>query len=448
MTTLKFAAENKEIKQDSAKSEDWIVLIADDDEEVHFTTKRVLRDFTYIKRKVRFLHAHSAKETKEFVANNPNIAIILLDVVMEQNDSGLLLISYIREELKNDIVQIVIRTGQPGYAPEYRVTAKYAINDYLDKKDQTVQKLYNTLTTSLRSYNLMHSLRHEIKERESAEKKLRDYQEGLEKLVDERTNELKEANIALEASVRKAEYANSAKSDFLNSMSHEFRTPLHGILSFSGFGIEKSSTANKETILRYFTKIKDSAKRLLDLVNDLLDLAKLEAGKVVYKFRETKLSDIVRRTIDELDAYARKQNVSIIFVEPNFDDTANIDSAKIAQVIINLISNAIKFSNTGEEIQLKLANDTDSIIFSVSDTGLGIPVEERKYIFKKFVQSSKVKSDAKGTGLGLPICKRIIEDHKGDIWLEDHTEKGSIFKFKIPKLVNRRSENSSDTYLG
>ena len=435
---LKFAAEGKKNRLGLAEKKDWIVLVADDDEEVHSTTRRILKSFSYKGRGIQLLHAYSAKETEKLVARTPDVALILLDVVMETTDSGLLVVDHIRGKLKNDIVQIVLRTGQPGHAPEHKAVVDYMINDYLNKNELTVQRILNVVIISLRAFNLTYTLQCEVGERKLAEQQLREYREGLERLVDKRTDELKKANIALEGAVREAEDANRAKSGFLNAMSHEFRTPMHGILSFASFGIKKYSIANRETILRYFTKIDASARRLLKLVNDLLDLAKLEAGRVVYEIERVRLSDIVRDAIGELDAYADELAVSVTFVEPGFDDTVEVDSAKISQVIVNLLSNAVKFSKAGEEVQLKLAEDGNLIVLAVKDAGIGIPEKEREGIFKKFVQGSKTKSFVQGTGLGLPICKRIVEDHNGKIWVEEGTPKGSIFKFSIPKRKDLR----------
>ena len=147
---LKFAA--SEAKEDLTQKRPWKVLIVDDQEEVHQVTEMVLDDFEFQKRPIEFINAYSAAEAKKMIDNHPDIAVILLDVVMEEEDSGLKLVKYIREELENNLVRIILRTGQPGEAPEKEVIKNYDINDYKEKTEVTSKKLYTMLMTSLRSY--------------------------------------------------------------------------------------------------------------------------------------------------------------------------------------------------------------------------------------------------------------------------------------------------------
>ncbi|MCP4350719.1 MAG: SpoIIE family protein phosphatase [Desulfobacterales bacterium] len=143
----------------------WIVMIVDDEKAVHDTTVRVLEDFSFEGRELHFLNAYSGEEAKEMIKECPGTAVILLDVVMETDHAGLEVVRYIRNELNNDIVQIILRTGQPGQAPEHKVIAEYSINDYKSKTELTVQKLFTTITTSLRAYRITEKLKQEMAER-------------------------------------------------------------------------------------------------------------------------------------------------------------------------------------------------------------------------------------------------------------------------------------------
>ncbi|MCP4756365.1 MAG: response regulator [Proteobacteria bacterium] len=270
------------------------------------------------------------------------------------------------------------------------------------------------------------SLIREIAERNRLEEMLTDYNERLEEMVRERTIELVEAK-------SQAEAANRAKSEFLANMSHELRTPLHGILSFSSFGKKKIEQANKEQLLDFFTEINSSGNRLLNLLNDLLDLAKLEAGKMEYQFRRSKLSALVEIVLSELSAFSHEKEVDIDFKRPGFDDTAEFDSDKILQVVRNLLSNAIKYSPSKSTVQMEIHDLDSNVGLSVCDSGIGIPAEEADDIFEKFVQSSMTSTGAGGTGLGLPICRQIIGDHKGGIWAENNPDQGATFSFSVPK---------------
>ncbi|HOJ63209.1 MAG TPA: DUF3369 domain-containing protein [Spirochaetota bacterium] len=152
---LIFAEEEISSFDKSDKKEYWKILIVDDDKEVHTITKLVLNNLSFKEKYLQFLSAYSAKETKDILKEHPDIAIVLLDVVMEEDDAGLKLISYIREELKNKLIRIVLRTGQPGLAPEEKVIIDYDINDYKSKTELTTQKLYTTIISALRTYNDM-----------------------------------------------------------------------------------------------------------------------------------------------------------------------------------------------------------------------------------------------------------------------------------------------------
>ncbi len=236
--------------------------------------------------------------------------------------------------------------------------------------------------------------------------------------------ELKQGMIA-------AENANNAKSEFLANMSHELRTPLHGILSFSSFGLKHYDAASPEKLLKYFQRIETSGKTLLDLLNDLLDLSKLEAKMTMFEFRPTAINNLIVSVIEEFHLLAEERSISIRFDDSNQSPKVHIDRMKISQVIRNLISNALKFSNDNTEISVMTRADRNTISVSVQDTGIGIPDNELDVIFNKFTQSTRTNSGAGGTGLGLAICKEIINGHDGTI-LASNTPKGTLITFNLP----------------
>ena len=229
-----------------------------------------------------------------------------------------------------------------------------------------------------------------------------------------------------------AEEAARTKSEFLANMSHELRTPLHGILSFAGFGLKKYSDLEPNKLHDYFQQIDRSGRILLALLNDLLDLSKLEAGKMNFHFEKEDLNAWVSVILDEFESLTLEKQLRIEYKPPDFNPVVWHDQRRIMQVVRNLLSNAIKFSNTGGKIVLKICKQNAMVQVSVRDHGVGVPETELQAIFDKFTQSSQTKTGAGGTGLGLSICREIIAAHKGRIWAANNADGGAIFTFELP----------------
>ncbi|MBE9532981.1 MAG: HAMP domain-containing histidine kinase, partial [Proteobacteria bacterium] len=226
--------------------------------------------------------------------------------------------------------------------------------------------------------------------------------------------------------------ANKSKSEFLANMSHELRTPMHGILSFSSFGIENIDTVPKEKLLKYFTYIKVSGERLMALLNDLLDLSKLDVKKVDYVFKEHDLVQLLKSCY--VEQLQRIKDLGLIVEVNTSDDVVKwvFDSVRIGQVITNLLSNAIKFSPKDSKITVTIFIELDELVFRIQDEGVGIPEGELESIFDAFSQSSKTNTGAGGTGLGLAISQKIIREHGGQLWGENNLERGASFSFTLP----------------
>ncbi len=238
-----------------------------------------------------------------------------------------------------------------------------------------------------------------------------------------------------------AETANLAKSEFLANMSHELRTPLHAILSFAKYGEKRIESASRKELVRFFSQIATSGQRLLPLIDSLLDLAKLESGKMAYDFQSLDLIVEIRSAIHEIMPLAEKKGLSIQFDADDVSTIACFDQATIAQVIRNLLANGVKFSNqhTTIIISFEIQEDTNTKSFlktTISNFGIAIPAVELNTIFDKFAQSSKTKTGAGGTGLGLSICKQIVEDHGGRIWASHGKNGDTQFHFTLP--IRRR----------
>ncbi len=242
----------------------------------------------------------------------------------------------------------------------------------------------------------------------------------------------KRAEEGLRAAKDAAETANRAKSQFLANMSHELRTPLHAILSCAGFGIRRIDMSSLTKLRNYFTQIDRSGRTLLALLNDLLDLAKLESGKMSFSFETTNLDDLITRASEEFDAYISERHLQLQLDAPEDLPPIPLDSLKILQVLRNLLSNAVKFSPEGGIISLSITVEKQVVKMTVCDRGPGIPADEVESIFDKFVQSSKTTTGAGGTGLGLAICREIISAHGGHIWAECPPSGGALLAFTLP----------------
>ncbi len=267
------------------------------------------------------------------------------------------------------------------------------------------------------------------------EKDIRAVNDALELRVIQRTHALEEAK-------RSAERANMAKSEFLANMSHELRTPMHAVLSYANFGIEEIRESEFDDLEKYFQRIHESGQRLLSLLNNLLDLSKLEVGKMDFNFGQHNVAELAQKVMDELSLLASEQNIEISLDVKTPSPVAECDHEKIVQIFTNLVSNAIKFSSIDSTIEIIISQqspdssnynlDADSLLCQVKDYGIGIPENELDAVFDKFVQSSKTTTGAGGTGLGLSICKELVEGHSGKIWCHNHAGGGAIFTFSLP----------------
>lgn len=278
--------------------------------------------------------------------------------------------------------------------------------------------------------------------RRAAEAELSQHRDRLTELVREQTADLIVAKEVAEA-------ASEAKGMFLANMSHELRTPLHAVLSFARLGESKTGKTSEERLREYFTRITHSGERLLNLLNDLLDLSKLEAGHMQIDLRATDLAELVRDGLQEFAALlaAKRLNADLHVSVPITAVWA--DPMRLGQVFRNLLSNAVKFTPEGRTIQLTLAAtylhglggaETSAIELAVSDEGIGIPEGELESVFDKFVQSSKTRTGAGGTGLGLAISREIIAAHGGVIFARNNPAGGACFVVRLPAAEDLERE--------
>jgi len=238
------------------------------------------------------------------------------------------------------------------------------------------------------------------------------------------------------------EAANRLKSEFLTGMSHELRTPLHTIIGFSELLTEELEGDLNEKQHRFVDYIHRDALHLLELINDLLDLSKIEAGKAELRPELFELGGAVQ---DALSSMRVRAEVKSIDVQAALGPVREVsaDRVRFKQILFNLLSNAVKFTPNGGRVQIAVASRNGMLEISVRDNGVGIPHDLQASIFDKFYQiSAAVKGENEGTGLGLAVTKALVEQHGGQIWLESQPGEGSCFTFSIPNVCGANADVS------
>jgi signal transduction histidine kinase len=258
---------------------------------------------------------------------------------------------------------------------------------------------------------------------------LREAYAGLEKKVQERTHELALANERLKELDR-------MKSDFVSHVSHELRTPLTAIKGAVDLMLREVAGPLTEKQIHYLSRVKSNTQHLARLINDLLDLSKIESGRIEVKSSCVSLTGLVHEAVEALRPVAAEKIIALeaTLREPSILVWADRD--KINQVLMNLIGNAIKFTPVQGKVTVSASRNCDeSVQVSVLDTGPGVPTDEREKIFAKFYRVAETNGDnSKGTGLGLAISKALVELHGGKIWVESEEGRGSTFSFTLPVL--------------
>lgn len=270
---------------------------------------------------------------------------------------------------------------------------------------------------------------------------LRDLYNNLELKVEDRTIELEKANdilkqhqLELEEANSKLQEVNSYKSEFLAIMSHELRTPLTSVIAFTELLLSEEYS-EEDTEKRHLEEIRANSEILLRMINNILDLAKIEAGKSEIVFETMDMADVIASVEGVILPLARNKGINLSFKIASEVPLFKGDPEKIRRVVENLAGNALKFTGKGGKVKISVNYDTDNreVLIMVSDTGIGIKKDDFKYIFEKFTQSdSSTSRKYGGTGLGLTLAKELVELHDGWITVESEPNEGSTFTVGIP----------------
>src|SRR5712692_10868936 len=284
---------------------------------------------------------------------------------------------------------------------------------------------HDEVSTLIEAFNEMLG---QIQQRDGA---LQQAHDKLEQRVQERTTQLGAANKELELKNREVERATKLKSQFLASMSHELRTPLNAIIGFSDLLAEKTAGPLTDKQGRFVGHVRDGAHHLLQLINDILDLSKIEAGQLELLRESFSVSETMPEVLSVIRPLAMAKKIQIEHVGKSLSIYA--DRVRFKQILYNLLSNALKFTPEGGKVRLESTSDGNLACISVSDTGVGIRPEDQQLIFEEFRQAGETTRGVKeGTGLGLAITKRLVERQGGTVCVKSELGEGSCFSFTLP----------------
>jgi signal transduction histidine kinase len=244
----------------------------------------------------------------------------------------------------------------------------------------------------------------------------------------------------MQIKMEKARSASEAKSDFLAKISHELRTPLNAIIGYSEMLMEDAGDDGLDAFVEDLDKIRSSGTHLLTLINDLLDISKIEAGKMELHLEDFKLKDLISSIEDTTKPLVEKNGNKLVVEIDKSLGTIKNDETKLKQVLLNMISNSSKFTKKGK-VTLKISEETrDRVKFELSDTGIGMTEDQLKNVFEEFTQAeTSTSKDYGGTGLGLPICKKITELMGGKIDVQSKIGEGTTFSIIVPKTIEEKA---------
>lgn len=398
------------------------------------TALRTMEVERQVEEKTAQLRASEARA--EAIVSKAVIPIITINeerIVQSFNPASEKMFGYTAEEIIGQNIRMLMpepyHSNHDKYVDHYLKTGKKKVIG-IDhevrglRKNGTQLPIHLSVSEAWLESRLFVGMVVDLSKLKQAEEELREHRDNLAQLVEERTHELETAKEAAEA-------ANRAKSSFLANMSHEIRTPMNSVLGFIQVTLESHALSVK--LRKYIETAYSSAQNLLTIINDILDVSKLESGKLALEVTCLDVPNFVKKTLKTLDSRAMGKNIGLDF---HFDDNLPHcfigDPTRLRQVILNLIGNAIKFTKKGHITITVKASDQggDLLHFSVADNGIGVTPEQAANIFNPFAQADV--STARrygGTGLGLTIARQIVELMGGRIWVESELGKGATFHF-------------------
>ena len=429
--------------------------MADDDPTFHKIGHAKLNGVRFDNHEIETFTSHDEQSTCLFLKENPDTAVVVLDIHMDDSTSGHKVIEYIRNDLKNNEIRILLHSADENIESEDSALELYAISGYLSKGSLPPNLLITKVKQALRSYDdirhiqklaqsntalekevaintrqlldLSAKMQIEILKRKDSESRLQEFNEQLEAEVLKRTQAAQEAQ-------QKAINASQAKTEFLSRMSHELRTPLNAILGFSQLLLSPKASTLDTRQQESIDQISIAGKHLLYLVSEILDLSKIEAGKLTVNIDGLDIIPIINNCITTLLSSAKHRNIRMTLVDPPDQLWLMGDHVRTKQVVLNILSNAIKYGPENDEIQIHALIHEDNGLITVQDNGAGISEKMQEFLYTPFERCENSESDVEGTGVGLAITKKLIELMHGHVGFENLTPKGCRFTLTFPKV--------------
>lgn len=342
------------------------------------------------------------------------------------------------EILPKEIISIPIKDGDEIVAIISLISINkfdYQTLDVLRQTSTNINVFYSNLTANEKTKILAENLSIVNQKLEAQSEELQEQTEELQEQAEElrtTTNELQHQNVELEAQKKQVESATKLKSEFLSNMSHELRTPLNSIMALSHVLIQQTKDKLEEEEYSYLKVIERNGKNLLNLINGILDLSKIEAGRMEINTSYFSVNQSLKLVCESLMPLAKNKNLDLKLISNENIPKINSDELKLHQVFTNIINNSIKFTEKGS-IEIKADYFDDKIKVYIKDTGIGISKDDLQHIFEEFRQSDGTSSRKfEGTGLGLAIADKIVEILGGEISVESEVGKGSTFTVSLP----------------
>src|SRR5947199_3926879 len=388
-----------------------LLAIDDDPDNRAFLTKAISRQGLEV-----VTAPNSTQARRQLDGRRP--ALIFLDVQMPE-ESGLSLLPQMLRDFPESVVVMMTAYGSEQVAAE---ALRGGADDYIAKPID-LHRLRELLERNLEKQRLR-------AERQSLVARLKDSNRYLMR----QHAALRRADEEILQVNRQLEQSSRYKSEFLANMSHELRTPLNAIMGFSEILLDLTMNLTAGERTEFLRNIHSSGQHLLGLINDVLDLAKIEAGKMELHAEAMVVKDAIQEVTGILDPMARQQGLQVTTVGAANAEVIKADRSKFKQVLYNLLSNAVKFTPPPGRITLTVQDSREQLTVSVQDTGIGMKPEDPPKLFREFEQiDGSYTRRYQGTGLGLALCRRFVQMHGGRIWAESQFGKGSTFTFTIPR---------------